>query len=180
MLEKIRLTSYRAFEDTGDIRIAPVTLLLGKNNSGKSSLLKALSFIHDGLADGSRSRLSLRSESGVISGASMADLFHRRRFTDLGLFLEFSQLNYEIHLVSNNGKTLPSSYRIAASDGSPEKTRQGADQRQPRTNYPSFPHFHVKINHPDIQYSITYTNTYQNESSHISSRIRNQITAHYR
>ena len=52
MLEKIRLTSYRAFEDTGDIRIAPVTLLLGKNNSGKSSLLKALSFIHDGLADG--------------------------------------------------------------------------------------------------------------------------------
>ena len=60
MLEKIRLTSYRAFEDTGDIRIAPVTLLLGKNNSGKSSLLKALSFIHDGLADGSRSRLSLR------------------------------------------------------------------------------------------------------------------------
>lgn len=138
MLEKIRLTSYRAFEDTGDIRIAPVTLLLGKNNSGKSSLLKALSFIHDGLADGSRSRLSLRSESGVISGASMADLFHRRRFTDLGLFLEFSQLNYEIHLVSNNGKTLPSSYRIAASDGLTEKTRQGADLHKDMAGlYPS-------------------------------------------
>ena len=85
MLEKIRLTHYRGFEDTGDIHIAPVTLLLGKNNSGKSSLLKALSLIHDGLAYGNKSRLSLRSETGVISGSSLADLFHRRQIPGFNL-----------------------------------------------------------------------------------------------
>lgn len=127
MLEKIRLTHYRGFEDTGDIHIAPVTLLLGKNNSGKSSLLKALSLIHDGLAYGNKSRLSLRSETGVISGSSLADLFHRRQFTDLGFYLDFTRLKYEIHLIGNNGKVIPSAYRIAGADIHPEKTAQGAD-----------------------------------------------------
>lgn len=127
MLEKIRLTGYRAFEDTGDIRIAPVTLLLGKNNSGKSSLLKALSLIHDGLAYGGRSQLNLRSETGVVSGSSLADLFHRRQFTDLGFYLDFTRLHYEIHLVGNSGKVLPFAYRIAGPGVNPEKTGQGAD-----------------------------------------------------
>lgn len=126
MLEKIRLTHYRGFEDTGDIHIAPVTLLLGKNNSGKSSLLKALSLIHDGLAYGNKSRLSLRSETGVISGSSLADLFHRRQFTDLGFYLDFTKLKYEIHLIGNKGRAIPFAYRIAGSDIGPEKTAQGA------------------------------------------------------
>lgn len=126
MLEKIRLTHYRGFEDTGDIHIAPVTLLLGKNNSGKSSLLKALSLIHDGLAYGNKSRLSLRSETGVILGSSLADLFHRRQFTDLGFYLDFTKLKYEIHLIGNKGRAIPFAYRIAGSDIGPEKTAQGA------------------------------------------------------
>lgn len=39
-METLRLKNYRCFEDTGDIRIKPITVLLGANSSGKSSFLK--------------------------------------------------------------------------------------------------------------------------------------------
>ncbi len=110
MLEKIRLTNYKAFEDTGEIRIAPVTLLLGKNNSGKSSILKAISLVQESIAYGEDSQLKLKSAAGVIHGNSFQDLFHKRQFTDLGFFLGFSDGSYEIHFISNSGKIQPYSY----------------------------------------------------------------------
>lgn len=39
-MNTLRLKNYRCFEDTGDISIKPITLLLGANSSGKSSFLK--------------------------------------------------------------------------------------------------------------------------------------------
>lgn len=39
-MNNLRLLNYRCFTDTGDIDIRPITLLLGANSTGKSSLLK--------------------------------------------------------------------------------------------------------------------------------------------
>ncbi len=39
-METLRLKNYRKFEDTGDISLKPLTLLIGANSSGKSSFLK--------------------------------------------------------------------------------------------------------------------------------------------
>ena len=39
-MNKLRLKNYRCFEDTGDIELKPLTLLVGANSSGKSSFLK--------------------------------------------------------------------------------------------------------------------------------------------
>lgn len=39
-METLRLKNYRKFDDTGDIAIKPLTLLIGANSSGKSSFLK--------------------------------------------------------------------------------------------------------------------------------------------
>lgn len=39
-MDKLRLRNYRCFEDTGDIELKPITLLLGANSSGKSSFIK--------------------------------------------------------------------------------------------------------------------------------------------
>lgn len=39
-MDKLRLINYRCFEDTGDIELRPITLLLGANSSGKSSFIK--------------------------------------------------------------------------------------------------------------------------------------------
>ncbi|PVZ70660.1 DUF3696 domain-containing protein [Pelagibaculum spongiae] len=42
MFTRIRLKNFKAWKDSGDIRLAPVTLLLGENSSGKSSILQSL------------------------------------------------------------------------------------------------------------------------------------------
>lgn len=42
MFTSLRLTQFKAWSDTGDVQLAPVTLLLGTNSSGKSSLLQSL------------------------------------------------------------------------------------------------------------------------------------------
>ena len=39
-MNTLRLKKYRCFEDTGDINLKPLTLLVGANSSGKSSFLK--------------------------------------------------------------------------------------------------------------------------------------------
>ena len=42
MLTNIRLRNFKAFRDTGDIRIAPLTVLTGPNSSGKSTIIRAM------------------------------------------------------------------------------------------------------------------------------------------
>ena len=42
MLTNIRLRNFKAFRDTGDIPIAPLTVLTGSNSSGKSAIVRAM------------------------------------------------------------------------------------------------------------------------------------------
>ena len=38
MLTRLKLTNVKAWRESGDVHLAPVTLLLGGNSTGKSSL----------------------------------------------------------------------------------------------------------------------------------------------
>ena len=40
ILQSIRLRNFRCFEDSGEIELKPLTVLVGANSSGKSSILK--------------------------------------------------------------------------------------------------------------------------------------------
>lgn len=42
MINSLRLNNFKAFEDTGEITISPLTVIVGKNSSGKSSILHSL------------------------------------------------------------------------------------------------------------------------------------------
>ena len=42
MLTNIRLRNFKSFKDTGDIPIAPLTVLTGPNSSGKSAIIRAM------------------------------------------------------------------------------------------------------------------------------------------
>jgi AAA15 family ATPase/GTPase len=44
MLTKIRLTNFRGFADH-ELPILPLTLIVGRNNAGKSTIIEALRFI---------------------------------------------------------------------------------------------------------------------------------------
>lgn len=41
-LTTLRLSNFRSFERTGDIDFGPITLLVGRNNAGKSNILRAI------------------------------------------------------------------------------------------------------------------------------------------
>ncbi len=42
MFKRIKLENFKAWRDSGDVNFSPVTLLLGENSTGKSSLLQSL------------------------------------------------------------------------------------------------------------------------------------------
>jgi predicted ATPase len=41
-LDSIRIRNFKAIEDSGRIKLTPLTVLIGENGSGKSSLIEAL------------------------------------------------------------------------------------------------------------------------------------------
>jgi AAA15 family ATPase/GTPase len=42
MFKSMRLKNFKGYKDSGDVPLAPLTIIIGKNNSGKSSLLQAI------------------------------------------------------------------------------------------------------------------------------------------
>ncbi len=48
-IEAIRLQNFMAFEDTGWVELRPITLLFGRNSSGKSALIRALLLLRQSL-----------------------------------------------------------------------------------------------------------------------------------
>ena len=103
MLKSIRLTNYRGFEDTGEIVFKPITILLGRNSSGKSSICKLLPILRDGLKNPNRP-LPLISQEGVRLAYRYEDLFRNRIFSDMTISLTFiNELYFKAHFILNSG-----------------------------------------------------------------------------
>lgn len=54
-MEGLRLQNLRSFEDTGQLSIKPITILVGQNSSGKSTLLRSLPLISQSVSTNSNS-----------------------------------------------------------------------------------------------------------------------------
>ena len=54
MLTELRIENFKAFAEEQRIPIRPITLLFGKNSSGKSSILQALLLLKQTLEEGDR------------------------------------------------------------------------------------------------------------------------------
>ena len=48
-MKKLRIRNLRSLEDTGEIELRPLTLLVGKNSSGKSTLLRVLPLLRQSI-----------------------------------------------------------------------------------------------------------------------------------
>lgn len=77
MLETLRLVNFKCFADTGDVSLGPLTLIFGKNNSGKSSIFHSLLVLRQSLEAGIGQRLSINGP--LYSGGSYTDLVHQHR-----------------------------------------------------------------------------------------------------
>ncbi len=74
-IREIRWQNFRAFPDTGWLQIRPITVLLGTNNSGKSSILNPLLLLKQTLRSvRAQSALVLRGE--LINAGSFSDFVH--------------------------------------------------------------------------------------------------------
>lgn len=71
-LRAIEVRGYRAFAGWARLELRPLTLLYGRNNAGKSSLLRLLAILADSVEDGARSALELHGEAG--RGGKFKDL----------------------------------------------------------------------------------------------------------
>lgn len=82
MLEKVRIKNYKAFRQEEVLELRPVTLLIGKNSSGKSSLCKLLPLLENALSGMMDVPLLLRN-SDISLGSRFEDLFYNHLTTDL-------------------------------------------------------------------------------------------------
>lgn len=77
MFTSLRLINFKAWEDTGTIALKPVTMLLGTNSSGKSSLIQSLLLLKQTVQSPDRS-IHLN-----LGGNETNDLFNFGNFDDV-------------------------------------------------------------------------------------------------
>lgn len=77
-LTGLTLRNFKSFADSGEITLAPLTVIFGKNNSGKSSILQSLLILRQTTDNPDYgSRLNLRGP--LYKAGSYADLVHQHR-----------------------------------------------------------------------------------------------------
>lgn len=91
MIKKLTVSNYKAFgSESSELKILPLTIIVGKNNSGKSSLLKLLSILST-MSTGRVTSPLLLSNDVVSLGGKYQDLFHNNDTSELQFILENSE-----------------------------------------------------------------------------------------
>jgi len=77
-IQRLRLRQFKCFEDSGDIPLAPLTVIFGRNNTGKSSILQSLLLLRQTLDSPEYGpRLDLRGP--LYPAGTYADLVHQHK-----------------------------------------------------------------------------------------------------
>lgn len=88
MLVELQVKNFKAWQDTGPVRLAPLTVIFGSNSSGKSSLGHLLLALKQTVQISDRKRaLHLGDENSLIDLGTFADCVHGH---DLSLPMEFA------------------------------------------------------------------------------------------
>lgn len=79
MFTKLRIQNFKSWEDTGEIRMAPLTLFFGANSSGKSSLGQFLIMLRQTIESQDRRRIfHPGSEHTAVELGSFSEMVFRR------------------------------------------------------------------------------------------------------
>ncbi len=89
MINKILFKNYKLFKEKQTLEIKPITVLIGKNNSGKSAVLKLMTLI-EGALEGKSDNVFKLKNGEVSSGDKYKDLIYGKfgRAIELELFQE--------------------------------------------------------------------------------------------
>ena len=89
MINKISFKNYKLFKEKQTIELKPITILIGKNNSGKSAVLKLMTLIEGALGGKNDNVFELKNDD-VSSGDKFNDLIYGKfgRAIELGMIQE--------------------------------------------------------------------------------------------
>jgi len=98
-MDLIKLKNFKSFKDETEFELAPITILTGKNNSGKSSLLKALLLLDDFLDSENQTVLSFLGKNQHKHKINRFE--NAKNWTNDNQKIEFTYHNYKLstHLV---------------------------------------------------------------------------------
>src|SRR4051794_39300563 len=69
ILDSVQVTAYRSIANSSALRLGPITVLIGRNNSGKSALLRALYLLQQGEPFDPSADVRLRADSMAVEAA---------------------------------------------------------------------------------------------------------------
>jgi AAA15 family ATPase/GTPase len=95
MIQRISFQNYKLFKEEQELELCPITLIIGKNNSGKSAVLKLPVILEGSLKEGGASPLKLNYK-GARAGQGYADLFYNREPFELKLGMASSEESVSI------------------------------------------------------------------------------------
>lgn len=79
MLKKLHIQNFKAWKDTGDIQLAPLTMFFGTNSSGKTSLQQFLLLLQQTAQSRDRKRvLHLGDESALVDMGTFPEMLFRQ------------------------------------------------------------------------------------------------------
>lgn len=111
-IKDIHIRNYKAFLAEQRIEIRPVTVLIGKNSSGKSSILKLLPLLANATSGKMNSPLMLVN-NGVSLGARYEELFHNFSLVDLLLGASFDNgISFDVTYAVNEGQLFVYEYQV--------------------------------------------------------------------
>lgn len=91
MVSKIKFKNFKLFKNEQTLEIKPITILIGKNNSGKTAVLKLPVMISESLSGNINEAVKLEFD-GIKLGSEYSDLVYNRKILP-GEFLELEISN---------------------------------------------------------------------------------------
>lgn len=125
-MQAFRLQNFRGFPDTGWIELKPLTLLVGANSTGKSSLLRFLPLLRQSMATETGVPFAWAREGGVDLGTAQ-DVHRRGAAEPLRIGVRVDQVFRHARLGKNSETALkvPTEYELSLSSKTPVgETRQ--------------------------------------------------------
>jgi predicted ATPase len=103
-IKSISFQNYKAFKEKQTLVLKPITLLIGKNSSGKSSIAKLLTLLENSLSGKIEEPLLLKNND-VELGGEFADLFFGKRKEPISFSIQFEHdVNIEVSIIEDELK----------------------------------------------------------------------------
>lgn len=110
MLKKLIVENFKAFKELVEFELRPITVLIGKNSSGKSSICKLIKSLSNSVSTKGPYPIPINA-GGVVLGSNFEDLFYNRETSGLHIALEYdNSLSISAHLLMMTGSLLYSDF----------------------------------------------------------------------